>query len=87
MPEAYVYIYLEDGPVPAGVLETIGSGRQATARFGYGRRYLQRRDRLTLDPIQLPLPDADPNRLYAAPEDFVLFNGIGDASPDGWGGI
>jgi hypothetical protein len=33
MAEAYVYIYLEDGPVPAGVLETIGSGREATARF------------------------------------------------------
>src|SRR5713101_632264 len=75
MPEAYVYIYLEDGPVPAGVLETIGSGREATARFRYGRRYLQRKDRLTIDPI----------RLYTAPEDFVLFNGIRDAAPDGWG--
>src|SRR6266849_1890214 len=85
MPEAYVYIYLEDGPVPAGVLETIGSGREATARFRYGRRYLQRKDRLTIDPIQLPLPDADPDRLYTAPEDFVLFNGIRDAAPDGWG--
>jgi serine/threonine-protein kinase HipA len=85
MPEAYVYIYLEDGPVPAGVLETIGSGREATARFRYGRRYLQRKDRLTIDPIQLPLPDADPDRLYTAPEDFALFNGIRDAAPDGWG--
>jgi serine/threonine-protein kinase HipA len=85
MPEAYVYIYLEDGPVPAGVLETIGSGREATARFRYGRRYLQRNDRLAIDPIQLPLPDADPDRLYTAPEDFVLFNGIRDAAPDGWG--
>ncbi len=85
MPEAYVYVYLEDGPVPAGVLETIGSGREATARFRYGRRYLQRKDRLAIDPIQLPLPDADPDRLYTAPEDFVLFNGIRDAAPDGWG--
>jgi serine/threonine-protein kinase HipA len=85
MPEAYVYIYLEDGPVPAGVLETIGSGREATAGFRYGRRYLQRKDRLTIDPMQLPLPDADPDRLYTAPEDFVLFNGIRDAAPDGWG--
>ena len=33
MPEAYVYIYLDEGPVPAGVLETIGSGRGAAARF------------------------------------------------------
>jgi len=85
MPEAYIYVYLEDGPVPAGVLETIGSGREATSRFRYGRRYLQRKDRLAIDPIQLPLPDADPDRLYSAPEDFVLFNGIRDAAPDGWG--
>ncbi len=46
MPTTYVYIYLEEGPVPAGLLETIGVGREATARFAYGRRYLQRKDRL-----------------------------------------
>lgn len=85
MPEAYVYIYLEEGPVPAGMLEAIGSGREATARFRYGRRYLQRKDRLAIDPIQLPLPAGDPDRVYTAPEDFVLFNGIRDAAPDGWG--
>jgi serine/threonine-protein kinase HipA len=86
MPEAYVYLHLEDGPIPVGILETIGSGRQATARFRYGRRYLQRADRLAIDPIQLPLPpDNDPDRDYLAPEDFVLFNGIRDAAPDGWG--
>jgi serine/threonine-protein kinase HipA len=86
MPEAYVYLHLEDGPIPVGILETIGSGRHATARFRYGRRYLQRADRLAIDPIQLPLPpDDDPDRDYLAPEDFVLFNGIRDAAPDGWG--
>ena len=84
MPEAYVYVYLEEEPVPAGVLETIGSGREA-ARFRYGRRYLQRKDRLAIDPIQLPLPDGDPDRDYITPEDFVIFNGIRDAAPDGWG--
>src|SRR6266478_9878885 len=85
MPEAYVYIYLEDGPVPAGVIETIGSGRGAAARFRYGRRYLQRKDRLAIDPIQLPLPEDATDRDYVTPEDFVLFNGIRDAAPDGWG--
>src|SRR6266849_10047295 len=85
MPEAYVYIYLEDGPVPAGVLETLGSGREATTRFRYGRRYLQRKDRLSIDPVQLPLTDPDAEHEYRAPEDFVLFNGIRDAAPDGWG--
>jgi serine/threonine-protein kinase HipA len=85
MPSTYVYIYLEEGPVPAGLLETIGIGREATARFAYGRRYLQRKDRVALDPVQLPLHDADTEREYVAPEGFVLFNGIRDAAPDGWG--
>jgi serine/threonine-protein kinase HipA len=85
MPSTYVYIYLEEGPVPAGLLETIGVGREATARFAYGRRYLQREDRLALDPVQLPLHDADTQREYVVPEGFVLFNGIRDAAPDGWG--
>jgi serine/threonine-protein kinase HipA len=85
MPTTYVYIYLEEGPVPAGLLETIGTGREATARFAYGRRYLERKDRLSIDPVQLPLHDADADREYVAPEGFVLFNGIRDAAPDGWG--
>jgi serine/threonine-protein kinase HipA len=85
MPTTYVYIYLEEGPVPAGLLEAIGTGREATARFAYGRRYLERKDRLALDPVQLPLHGADENREYVTPEGFVLFNGIRDAAPDGWG--
>ena len=85
MPTTYVYIYLREGPVPAGLLETIGEGREATARFRYGRRYLQRKDRLALDPVQLPLHDPEVEREYTTPEGFVLFNGIRDAAPDGWG--
>src|SRR5580658_2972007 len=85
MPQTYVYIYLEEGPVPAGLLEATGTGREATARFRYGRRYLQRKNRLALDPVQLPLHEADVDRDYRAPEGFVLFNGIRDAAPDGWG--
>jgi len=85
MPTAYVYIYLQEGPVPAGLLETIGEGREAAAHFRYGRRYLQRGDRLAIDPVQLPLHDSDADREYITPEGFVLFNGIRDAAPDGWG--
>lgn len=85
MPTTYVYVYLEEGPVPAGLLETTGAGREATSRFRYGRLYLQRKERLAVDPVQLPLPEADPDRDYLTPEGFVLFNGIRDAAPDGWG--
>src|ERR1700694_484603 len=85
MPKTYVYIYLKEGPVPAGLLEQIGEGREATARFSHGRRYLERKDRLAIDPVQLPLHDPDSDREYTTPEGFVLFNGIRDAAPDGWG--
>jgi serine/threonine-protein kinase HipA len=85
MPKTYVYIHLEEGPVPAGLLEASGAGREATARFRYGRRYLRREDRLALDPVQLPLHGADIDRDYPTPEGFVLFNGIRDAAPDAWG--
>jgi len=36
MPEAYVYIHLDEGPVPAGILETAGTGREAGARSDMG---------------------------------------------------
>lgn len=85
MPTAYVYVHLEEGPVPAGILETSGTGREAGARFRYGRRYLQREDRLAIDPVQLPLTASDADREYITEEGFALFNGIRDAAPDGWG--
>lgn len=85
MPSTYVYIYREEGPVPAGLLETTGAGREATATFAYGHRYLERKDRIAIDPVQLPLHDSGIERQYTAPEGFVLFNGIRDAAPDGWG--
>src|SRR5580704_13656901 len=85
MSKTYVYIHLEEGPVPVGLLEASGTGREATARFRYGRLYLKRKDRLALDPVQLPLHEADIERVYTTPEGFVLFNGIRDAAPDGWG--
>jgi len=85
MQKTYVYVYLEEKPVPAGLLETSGTGREASARFAYGRRYLARKDRVAIDPVQLPLHDAGEEREYLAPEGFVLFNGIRDAAPDGWG--
>ena len=72
MPEAYVYIHLEEGPVPGGILETTDTGREAPARFRYGRRYLQRKDRMALDPVQLPLPGNGVDRDYFTPEDLVF---------------
>ena len=85
MARTYVYLHLAEGSVPVGILDMTGEGREATARFRYGQRYLQRPDRLSLDPMQLPLHEPSTDRDYLAPEGFVLFNGIRDAAPDGWG--
>src|SRR5262245_53332401 len=52
----YVYVHLAKGPVPAGRLEMIEDGRSSYATFQYGARYLQRPDRVAVDPSALPLP-------------------------------
>lgn len=83
--EAAVYIYLEEGPVPAGILRTHVEGRHTSSEFVYGKRYIERPDAVSVDPVQLPLPAPGDAVAYNTPEGFPLFNGIRDASPDRWG--
>src|SRR3546814_7675066 len=59
--------------------------RNKYATFAYGRRYLERDDRVAVDPVALPLHDAGTARSYQTEEGFAVFNGIRDAAPDGWG--
>ena len=75
---AYVYIFLGDGFVPAGLLEMRQHGAVVLSSFAYGRRYLERPDALALDPLQLPLGPGE----YQTGGVFRAFD---DASPDGWG--
>jgi serine/threonine-protein kinase HipA len=82
----YVYIHLDEGPVPAGRLDMAEDGRNSYATFQYGARYLRRSNRVPVDPAALALPD--PNnaaQTFRTAEGFTLFNGIRDAAPDGWG--
>jgi len=61
-------------------------GRNSYATFQYGARYLQRPNRVPVDPAALALPDPDaPAQTFRTAEGFDLFNGIRDAAPDGWG--
>lgn len=84
--QTFVYVHLFEGPVPAGRLEMIEDGRNSHAIFQYGRRYLERSDRVAVDPAALPLPDAQgADQAFRSAQDFALFNGIRDAAPDGWG--
>ncbi len=80
--ELFVYVYLDsEGWVPAGLLQYEETGRFSSSSFRYGVKYLDRPNRIAIDPEQLPLQ----NRTFTTPEGFSLFNGIRDAGPDKWG--
>lgn len=81
----YVFVHLPEGPVPAGLLTMTDEPRNKFATFAYGRRYLERPDRLAVDPVALPLHEAGSRHTYRTEEGFGVFNGIRDAAPDGWG--
>ena len=59
--------------------------RNQFATFAYGRRYLERADRIAVDPVALPLHEAGTSRTFRTEEGFAVFGGIRDAAPDGWG--
>lgn len=81
----YVFIHLAEGPVPAGLLTMTDEVRNIFSTFAYGRRYLERPDRVAVDPVALPLPTPGPDQIFRTEEGFGVFNGIRDAAPDGWG--
>ncbi len=81
----YVFVHLPEGPVPAGLLTMTDEPRNQFATFAYGRRYLERPDRIPADPVALPLHDAGTSRTFRTEEGFAVFGGIRDAAPDGWG--
>ncbi|BDQ35441.1 type II toxin-antitoxin system HipA family toxin [Pseudodesulfovibrio portus] len=76
--KTYVYLYLDGAFVPAGLLVMHQDGREVVSTFAYGRRYLERRDAAAVDPLQLPLGQAE----YHA---VGVFRAFQDVSPDGWG--
>ena len=82
---SYVFVHLPEGPVPAGLLTMTDEPRNQFATFAYGRRYLERPDRIPADPVALPLHDAGTSRTFRTEEGFAVFGGIRDAAPDGWG--
>lgn len=82
----FVFMHLPGGPVPAGRLTMTEEPRASFATFAYGRRYLERPDRVPVDPTQLPLPNPGAaDLLFRTEEGFANFNGVRDAAPDGWG--
>lgn len=79
--QAIVFVDLDGEVVPAGRLRIHEDGRYSNSVFEYGLRYLERKNAIALDPVQLPLT----SEKFETGEDFVLFNGLRDAAPDAWG--
>jgi serine/threonine-protein kinase HipA len=82
---SYVFVHLAEGPVPAGLLVMTDEPRNQFSTFAYGRRYLERSDRIPVDPVSLPLHSPAISQTFRTEEGFAVFNGIRDAAPDGWG--
>ncbi|MCP3667638.1 MAG: type II toxin-antitoxin system HipA family toxin [Gammaproteobacteria bacterium] len=82
--ECYVYITLPGAPefVTAGkfVLDTDRSGTQI-GRFVYGRRYLERQDAVSIDPVELKLGKTTYRTMVLK----GVFGALRDAGPDYWG--
>jgi serine/threonine-protein kinase HipA len=74
-----VYLSIDGEWVPSGQLKLIEDGNRSYSVFNYGRRYLERPDAVSVDPVALPL------QAQEFVTDSGLFGGIRDAAPDGWG--
>ncbi len=89
MIEKIIYIYIElpneNKPIPCGLLEVISDGRRSFAKFNYGRRYLERKDAVAVDPKTLPLHSYTTEIEYVTEEGFALFGAFKDVCPDSWG--
>src|SRR3989339_716311 len=81
MNEVYVYIYLSDKWIPCGLLKFYDQGRFSYSEFRYGKKYLERENRISIDPAHLNLIDDT----IQTEEGIEIFNGIRDAGPDKWG--
>lgn len=84
MRECFIYIVLPGQItfVPAARFQWLpDEGGLPLGRLSYGRRYLERRDAVPLDPLELPLT----SRVYETRTLGGVFGALRDAAPDHWG--
>jgi serine/threonine-protein kinase HipA len=82
--ECFVYLTLpgETEAVTAGRFELTQNRRgNALGRFIYGKSYLERKEAVPIDPVELKLSDTT----YETTRLGGLFGALRDASPDSWG--
>lgn len=79
--ERVVFIDLpsENKPVPAALFTL--DRDMGVGRFRYGNRYLERKDALALDPVNLPLSPQE----YITKKNRGIFGPLEDLLPDSWG--
>jgi serine/threonine-protein kinase HipA len=88
MVDRVIFIHLpgQADAVPAGRLTLLEQGTVLNAsRFAYGRRYLERRDALPVDPVSLALDQGRGGAELLPAGGLTLFGAIRDAAPDAWG--
>lgn len=86
MIERTVFVHLPGDvhAVPAGRLELLEEGTEVVgSAFFYGRRYLERKNALAIDPASLDLESEDLERVPV--NRLPLFGALRDAAPDAWG--
>lgn len=74
--------------VPAGLLELEEDGSEVvSSSFVYGTRYLERPNRIEIDPVGLGFSRGQQVKgvKLFPPDETPLFGGIRDAAPDAWG--
>jgi len=84
MRECFVYLVPpgETGFVTAARFQWLpDSGGRPLGRLVYGRRYLERRDAVPIDPLELPLT----GQMYETRTLGGLFGALRDSAPDHWG--
>ncbi|MBK1780686.1 HipA domain-containing protein [Advenella sp. WQ 585] len=72
-----------NGFVPAGMLENLNADTPPT--FTYGKRYIERKNAIEVDPRALPLINETGGIKRHVLPDLMEFGGIRDAAPDAWG--
>lgn len=78
--KAWVFVDgLDAQPVVCGVIKVAEDGSEG--RFRYGKSFLARPDAFSLDPINLPLTDAE----FITRNNHGLFGVLRDAGADAWG--
>lgn len=82
----FAWLPREARAVPAGrlVIEEEGS-RVVGSRFGYGKRYCERKAAFDIDPASLPRRALGPGNEAVPAGTLAFFGAIRDAAPDLWG--